>query len=266
MEHKPVIIITGASSGIGAETARKFSGAGYRVVLAARRAQRLESLAAEITAWGGSALPIKCDVTVQAEIEDVINRTMEHYQRVDILFNNAGIGHLDWLENLDAWDHIFNQVAANLIGTIQATRLVIPHMVKHRSGHIINMSSIAGLVATPTYSVYAATKFGVRGFSDALRREVGVWNINVSAVFPGGVVTDFIDQAKNVRKTSVTTPRFLQLSPGAVASSIFKLVRKPKRILVLPRIMYPIIWLNAIAPGFVDWLIERQFTRPERGL
>ena len=104
MEHKPVIIITGASSGIGAETARKFSGAGYRVVLAARRAQRLESLAAEITAWGGSALPIKCDVTVQAEIEDVINRTMEHYQRVDILFNNAGIGHLDWLENLDAWD------------------------------------------------------------------------------------------------------------------------------------------------------------------
>ena len=266
MDNQPVIIITGASSGIGAETARVFGGAGYRVVLAARRAERLESLSAEIISGGGDALPIKCDVVEQSDIEGLVAQVMERYQQVDILLNNAGIGRLDWLEKLHPQEDISAQVAVNLLGTIQVTRAVLPHMIARRSGHIINMSSLGGLLATPTYSVYAATKFGVRGFTDALRREVSVWDINVSAIYPGGVVTEFTDQAGIVRKTGVTTPRYLKLSAEDVATAVLKLARKPKRMLVMPRSMYLVIWLNAFAPGFVDWLIEHQFTRPERGL
>lgn len=266
MEQKPVIIITGASSGIGAAAARMFGDAGYRVALAARRTERLDKHAAEIVSKGGNALPIKCDVVDQSDIDRLITQVIERYQQVDILFNNAGIGRFDWLEKLDIQDDISNQVTANLLGTIQVTRAVLPYMIARRSGHIINMSSMAGLLATPTYSVYAATKFGVRGFTDALRREVGVWDIRVSGIYPGGVVTEFTDQAGIMRKTGVTTPAFLKLSPEDVASSVFKLARKPKRSLVIPRLMYPIIWLNALAPGFVDWLIEQRFTRPERGL
>ncbi len=264
--HKPVIIITGASSGIGAATARRFGETGYRVVLAARRTERLETISAEIISKGGNALPIKCDVVEQSDIERLITLVIERYQQVDILFNNAGIGRFDWLEKLDIQDDISNQVTANLLGTIQVTRAVLPYMIARRSGHIINMSSLAGLLATPTYSVYAATKFGVRGFTEALRREVGVWDIHVSGIYPGGVVTEFTSQTGIVRNTKVTTPAFLQLSPEDVASSVFKLARKPKRNLVTPRLMYPIIWLNALAPHFVDWLIERYFTRPEREL
>lgn len=262
----PVLIVTGASSGIGAATARLFALQGYRVALAARRFERLQSLADEIEAAGGQALPVATDVTHPQEIDHLVAATLEHFGRIDVLFNNAGFGRLAWLEELDPEDDIRRQVEVNLLGVIWTARAVLPHMIERRSGHIVNMISGAGLVATPTYSVYAATKFGVRGFTEALRREVGVYGVQVSAIYPGGVDTEFREHTGAERKTGYTTPGFLRLSSAEVAAAVLQLVRRNRHSTVIPGVLNLAAGINSLLPGLVDWIIERQFVKPEREL
>jgi NADP-dependent 3-hydroxy acid dehydrogenase YdfG len=169
-DSKPVVIVTGASSGIGEATARLFGAEGYRVVLAARRLDRLQELQKEIESAGGEALPIETDVSDAKSIQALMDKTLATYKQIDVLFNNAGFGRTKWLEEMDPEKDIAAQIQVNLIGVIQATRAVLPHMIERRKGSIINMCSLSGFVGTPTYTIYAASKFGVRGFSDALRR------------------------------------------------------------------------------------------------
>jgi short-subunit dehydrogenase len=179
MDLSPVILITGASSGIGAATARLFGQSGYRVILAARRQERLNSLADEINKMGGEALVVPTDLSQYKEIQALVARSLEEFTQIDILFNNAGFGRLDWLENLDPLADIEPQLQTNLHGTIQLTRAVLPHMISRRKGQIIMMGSLASLIGTPTYTIYAASKFGLRGFTQALRREVNIYGIQV---------------------------------------------------------------------------------------
>jgi NADP-dependent 3-hydroxy acid dehydrogenase YdfG len=239
---------------------------GYKLVLAARRLERLQKLAQEIDAVGGRALPVKVDVSSEEDIQAMVQQALYHFGQVDILFNNAGYGRLDWLENCDPLMDIENQFRVNLIGVIQTTRAILPQMIARRSGHIINMASLAGFVAAPTYSIYAASKFAVRGFSEALRREVGVWNIHVSAIYPGAVKTEFSEHTGSKRKSGVTTPESLRLTAGDVAQAVFHVIQRPRRALILPWPMRFSIWANTLFPGLVDWIIEQKFTRPERGL
>lgn len=262
----PVILITGASSGIGEATARLFAREGYRTILAARRLDRLQALAGEIVQSGGSALPVATDLSVLENIHNLVSTAIAEYGQIDVLFNNAGFGRISWLEDLHPLEDIEAQLRVNLLGVIQTTRAVLPHMITRRAGHIINMASMAGWIATPTYSVYAASKFAVRGFSDGLRREVGVYGIHVSAVYPGGVETEFSQHARIRRKTGLSTPSGLRLSADDVASAVLQLVRRPRRTLILPGVLRLAIWLNILAPGLVDYFIERRFTLPERGL
>ena len=266
MASKPVILVTGASSGIGEATARLFGSRGYRVALAARRLDRLEAVKGEIEAQGGQALTVETDVSSSASIQAMVDKTLASYGQVDILFNNAGFGRTKWLEELDPEKDIAAQVQVNLTGVIQATRALLPHMIARKSGHIINMGSQAAYVATPTYTVYAATKFGLRGFSDALRREVGVWGIKVSVIYPGGVATEFGQHTQAKRKTGITTPKFLQLRPEDVAAAVFSAAQHPVRARILPGISRVAIWFATTLPGINDWLQEKYFTRPERGL
>jgi NADP-dependent 3-hydroxy acid dehydrogenase YdfG len=266
MADRPVILVTGASSGIGEATARLFGGQGYRVVLAARRLDRLEALAGEIGSAGGQALPVAADVTRLEDIQNLVACALERFGQIDILLNNAGFGRLAWLEELDPVKDIEAQIRVNLTGVIQTTRIVLPHMIQRRAGHIINMASMAGLVATPTYSIYAATKYAVRGFSEALRREVGVFGMHVSAIYPGGVKTEFGGHTGAKRKTGATTPAALRLSPEDVARAVLSVARRPRRTVVIPGVMGLSAWANFLLPGLTDWVIERSFTRPERGI
>ncbi len=267
LNPSPVILITGASSGIGEMTARLFAQRGYRVALTARRLERLETVASEIRTAGGDAFPVQSDVSDAVSIEVMVKAVLDHYGQIDVLFNNAGFGRLGWLENLDPVRDIKAQLDTNLLGMIYCSRAVLPHMIHRRKGHIINMSSIAGLVATPTYTIYAASKFGVRGFSQALRREVSIWGVHVSALFPGGVETEFAEKSGSTkRKTGIATPKWLRLTPERVAESVYRLARRPRAIAVLPWMMRYSVWLNNMVPGLVDKLIERNFVKPERGL
>jgi len=261
-----VILITGASAGIGQAAARAFGRAGGRLVLAARRLDRLQALQAEIESQpgGAEALAVAADLSRQSEIEALVAQARERFGRVDVLFNNAGFGRLDWLERLDPSEDIQAQLALNVLGVIQTTRQVLPLMIAQRGGHIINMASMAGLVAPPTYSVYAAGKFAVRGFSEALRREARPWGIRVSVMYPGRVITEFAERAGIQRKTGMTSPAWLSLSADEVGRAVVGLVRRPRASLILPWPLRVAAMVNALAPWLVDWIAIRQFTLPER--
>lgn len=266
MSSQPVIVITGASSGIGEASARLFAGKGYRVVLAARRKERLEALAASIEEQGGSALAVPTDVTKLDEVQNLVARTLETFRQIDVLLNNAGFGRLRWLEELHPQKDVEAQIKVNLVGLVWMAQAVLPHMIQWRKGHIVNMSSVAGWVGTPTYTVYAATKFAVRGFTEALRREVGVYGVRVSAIYPGGVATEFKLHTGADRKTGVTTPEAIRLSADDVAQAVWKIVQRPQRGLIIPWPLRLGVWLNVHFQGLADWMIERRFTRPERGM
>ena len=265
MSSESVILITGASSGIGEATARLFGmQKGYRVVLAARRKQRLVELANEIRSFGGVALPVATDITQLNQIENMIDTALGEYGQIDVLLNNAGFGRTKWLEQLDPTRDVELQLQVNLSGVIQTTRAVLPHMMERRSGHIINMASVAGLTGTPTYTIYAATKFGVRGFTEALRREVSIWDIHVTGIYPGSVSTEFQQHMGADRKTGITTPQFLRLTPQDVAQSVYRSVRRPRRMVIIPWFMRVSYWFNLFFPGLMDFMITQTFTKRER--
>ncbi|HBG74623.1 MAG: hypothetical protein A2X25_11365 [Chloroflexi bacterium GWB2_49_20] len=248
-----VVLITGASSGFGEDAARLFAREGCRVVLAARRMERLNLLAEEIRAQGGSALPVSLDVSQQAQIDEMVATVLKEYGRIDILFNNAGFGRLDWLENLEPARDIDAQIDVNLRGVIQVTRAVLPFMQAQASGSIINMSSVAGWMAPPLYSIYAATKYGLRGFTEALRREVRPQGIQVSGIYPGGAATEFSQHSGNSPlKRSVKTPAWLRMTSLYVAKKVVSLAKHPRRAVVIPCWMPPVIWLDAHLPWLVD--------------
>lgn len=248
-----VVIITGASSGFGEHAARLFSREGCKVVLAARRGERLERMADEIGTGGGDALPVVTDVTKHDQIEALVNSTLTAYGRIDILFNNAGFGRLDWLESLDPIQDIERQIVANLLGVIWTARAVLPQMYRQHSGHIINMSSIAGWAAPPLYSIYSAAKFGTRGFTEALRREAEPMGIHVSAVYPGSSPTEFQQHiGQNRAKKRFSTPEWLRVTPEEVAQGVVALARRPRRSLFLPRIMGLSVFINSHFPGMSD--------------
>ncbi len=140
-----VVIVTGASSGIGEATARQLAREGAKVVLAARRVDRLEALAQEIAAMGTGAetLVVQADLSKLEDIQSLINQTLERFGRIDVLVNNAGFGRLDWLEKLDPIKDIQSQFDVNVLCVIQTTRQALPVMIKQRSGHVINMCSMA---------------------------------------------------------------------------------------------------------------------------
>ena len=185
-----VAIVTGASSGIGLATALALSEAGARVAIGARRTDRLADLAGRIEARGGTVLHRKLDVTQRAECEEFVSAVLAEWGTVDILVNNAGLMPLSFFQNLkvDEWDKMID---VNLRGVLYCTAAVIAHMKAKKSGHIINVSSVAGRTVFPSGSVYCATKHAVTALSEGLRQEFSTRsNIRVTCIEPGVVDTE----------------------------------------------------------------------------
>ncbi len=200
-----VVVITGASSGLGEAAARLLSEQGAAVVLGARRAERIEALAAALNGAGGKALAMTTDVTDRAQVQNLVDRAIEAFGRVDVILNNAGLMPNSLLERLrvDDWDRMID---VNLKGVLYGIAAVLPHMQARKSGHIINVSSVAGHRVGPGSAVYAATKHAVRALSEGLRQEVKPYNIRTTIISPGAVATELPgsitepDTAANVKK------------------------------------------------------------------
>ena len=226
------------------------------MVLAARRLDRLQALAAEIQNAGGEALAIPVDVTERAEIDVMVQTALDLYGRIDILFNNAGFGSVDWFENLKPERNVETIIRVNLIGTMLVTRAVLPHMLKAREGHIINMSSVAGLIAAPLITTYSAGKFGVRAFTDALRREVSPLGIKVSGIYPGPATTEFGAHIESSRsRETVKRIKYPHLSSEYVARRVVGVAKKPVRSLVIPWWFRIITTFDMLFPVVVDWIL-----------
>jgi NADP-dependent 3-hydroxy acid dehydrogenase YdfG len=187
-----VIVITGASSGMGAAAARHLAAKGASVVLGARRADRIEALAAEIAKAGGKATAVVTDVTKREDVKRLVDTAVGTYGRVDVLINNAGVMPLSPLERLkvDEWDQMID---VNLKGVLYGIAAALPYMKERKSGHIINLSSVAGHKLFGGSAVYSATKFGVRAVSEGLRQEVKPYNIRTTIISPGAVKTELLD-------------------------------------------------------------------------
>ncbi|MER8367021.1 SDR family NAD(P)-dependent oxidoreductase [Mesorhizobium sp. M1348] len=190
-----VALVTGASSGIGEATAVALAAAGAKVAIAARRADRLEALAARIEKAGGTALRIEADVTSNDDVSAMVDKVVAEWSRLDILVNNAGVMLLSPAAEavLDDWRRM---VEINLLALMGVTKAALPHL-RAAKGHIVNVSSVAGRVANPGASGYAATKFGVVGFSESLRREVYADKVRVTVIEPGLVRTELGDHITN---------------------------------------------------------------------
>ena len=248
-----VVVVTGASSGIGEAAARAFARAGARVVLAARRAGRLKDLAAEIEAAGGEALSVPTDLEDRGQIAQLVATTLKHFGRIDVLANIAGWGQYDWIEEFSA-DDLRRQFDVNVLGTAELTRQVVPTMQQQRSGHILNMSSYASRISVPPLTIYAATKYAIEGLSDGLRRELAPWGIHVSRVHPSGVPgTEFNQHAAKKGGIKYRSLPIGRVSKEKVARTLVRLVEKPQRESFLGRVYDVGVFVNRRLPGLLDW-------------
>lgn len=198
-----VVVITGASSGLGEAAARLLSAQGASVVLGARRADRLRSLAEELTANGGKALAVVTDVTRLDQVKALVDAAVQTFGRIDVMINNAGLMPSSLLERLrvEDWDRM---VDVNLKGVLYGIAAALPYMKQQKSGHFINVSSVAGHKVRPGGAVYAATKHAVRALSEGLRQEVKPYNIRTTVISPGAVATEL--------PNSITDPDFAAAS------------------------------------------------------
>jgi NADP-dependent 3-hydroxy acid dehydrogenase YdfG len=190
MIKQKVVIVTGASSGIGYATALKLSKAGAKVAAGARRVEKLETLKNEVQKYGGEMLVKKIDVTKKEDCDSFINFVTKTWNHIDILINNAGIMPLSFFKNLKVseWEQMID---VNLKGVLYCTAAVIPYMMTNKSGHIVNISSVAGRIVFTAGSVYCATKHAVTAFSEGLRQELSQrYNIKVTCIEPGVVSTE----------------------------------------------------------------------------
>lgn len=187
-----IVVITGGSSGLGAQAALHLAEQGATVVLGARREDRIRALAEEIIAKGGTALAVETDVTDRASVQNLVDTAVRTYGRIDVLLNNAGVMPLSPLENLrvDEWDLMID---VNIKGVLYGIAAALPHMKAKKSGHIINVSSVAGHRVLENSAVYSATKFAVRALSEGLRGEVKPYNLRTTVISPGAVQSELLD-------------------------------------------------------------------------
>ena len=254
-----VTIITGASSGIGRETALALGAEKVNVVLAARRLEKLEDVARQVEAAGGTALAVPTDVSDQHAVRKLTTAAMERFGRIDVLINNAGFGLFASLEETTS-EQMARIWRTNFWGTYYAIRSVLPIMKKQGQGHILTISSMAGRRGTPCNAAYCATKFAQAGLMESLRMELYNTGIHCTIVFPGPTDSEFLSALENPSGQPVRFHSAVQ-SPTEVARAIVKAIRHPKAEVITQRFGRTLIVLNALAPSLVDWLVARTVKR-----
>ncbi|WP_080845325.1 SDR family NAD(P)-dependent oxidoreductase [Cytobacillus gottheilii] len=259
LKHKH-IVITGASGGIGAKMAELCAEQGARLVLLARTVSKLEQMKADWEAEYGAAISVfALDVSDTDQVQAVFEQIHKEIGHVDILVNNAGFGVFRHAHEVPM-DEVKSMFAVNVFGLISCTNAVLPGMRARRSGHIVNIASQAGKIATPKSSVYSATKHAVLGFTNSLRMELADAGIHVTAVNPGPIATDFFTTA-DTEGTYVKNVQRYMLKPDYVAQRIVAAMDRPVREINLPG------WMNlgskifALFPGLFEKAGKRAFNK-----
>ncbi|HEU4965288.1 MAG TPA: SDR family oxidoreductase [Bacilli bacterium] len=248
-----IVLITGSSSGIGREAALRFAAKGAVPVLVARSQDKLTELAQEIQLRYNIEAPVYAmDVTDPDAVQTVTQAVLDRFGRVDILVNNSGFGVFKSTVEIPM-EEVEAMMDVNYFGLVRMTKAILPSMLERNSGHIINTASLAGFFAGPTHGCYAATKFAVMGFSEALRFELHGTGVTLSTINPGPVETPFFDNADRNK-----VPKFAAfLQPEAVADSVLRAAVERKPLYLLPKIGGIGIKLRYLFPSLYDRVMTR---------
>jgi short-subunit dehydrogenase len=254
-------MVTGASSGIGRETAREFAGRRAHVVLASRNRDKLEALATELADYPGRRLVVPTDVTDRLAVEALIRRTVEEFDSLDVLVNNAGVGLFAPVADgsLDNMHHLFN---VNFWGAVHCIQAAVPYMRHQSRGHIVNVASVAGKVATPYMGTYSATKFALTAVSNALRSELAGTGIHVSTVYPGLTETSFEENMLREVELPDPPPYLRTTAPTAVARRIAQAVRWNLRDAYVSLEDLAAVAVYPLAPALADWAMRLLWLGP----
>lgn len=252
----PIVVITGASSGIGRATAHAFARRGATVVLAARRASMLDRAADECGALGGAALAVPTDVTREEEVEALGRRTLERFGRIDLWFNNAGVGAFGRLESIPTavWRRV---IETNLFGYVHGAKVALRQFRAQGHGVLVQNASIVGRTAKPDGTPYATSKFAIRGFSEALRQEVlDQPGIHICTVLPSVIDTPFFQHAANFsgRRVRAAPPVY---TAEEVAETVVGLAQQPRAEVIVGGFGKMAAAQERLAPGFATWFTGR---------
>ncbi|MCB4756162.1 MAG: SDR family NAD(P)-dependent oxidoreductase [Elusimicrobia bacterium] len=247
-----VIVITGASSGIGKELAFQLAKKGARVVLAARNVQALEEIAGQIEKEGGVALAVPADISQRFHVARLMQRTDIEFGRLDVLINNAGISHRPGIITEIEESDFRSTMETNFMGSVYGVWAAVPLMEKHGGGLIVFVTSAIGKRGVPRSAGYCASKFAVEGLAESIRPELAPKNIRVLTVCPPGVDTPFFE--KNYRQDV----RRYRLHPvQKIAHLIVKAVEKEKRGVLLTLDSKALYWANVFFPRLLDWVLAK---------
>lgn len=260
-----VVIVTGASSGIGKALSLQLAEEGASLSLAARNAERLDELVKECSNRGGSAIAVPTDVAKQKDCQELIEQTMRQFGRIDMLINNAGFsltGEFDGLPDLE----LFNQVMhVNFNGLVQSTYYSLKHL-KNTRGRIVNISSLGGKFAIPYNTSYIASKHAVTGFSDSLRMELSQSGVSVTVIYPYWVVTEFHERLLDKDgKPRGKAGRAIYTEKMMTAEECAKIILKAAKQRKREVIMWPgpiSSWMKLLAPGLLDKIAVEKVLRP----
>jgi NADP-dependent 3-hydroxy acid dehydrogenase YdfG len=239
-----VAVVTGASSGIGEATVRSLAAEGAAVVAGARRKERLHGLVEEVTRDGGKAIAVECDLTDEQQAHALVDRAIGEFGRIDILVNNAGVMLLSKVEKglSDEWRQMFD---VNVLGLLYATDAAVEAMKRQGSGHIVNVSSVAGRKTRPTGGVYSGTKFAVNAISEAMRQELLEDGIRITIVEPGAVATELTEHITDEEVRKGLKQRNIEpLRSEDVANAIAYAVSQPQRVSVNEILIRPTQQMN----------------------
>jgi len=253
-KEKKIVLVTGASSGIGAAIACQLAGEGMLVILLARRVERLNLLAEEIRSIGGEVEILPADISFQEERIRVFEQVITQYQHLDLLINNAGMGYYGFAAEMP-WETARNILRVNISAVVHLTLLFLPGMKRRGSGHIINIGSIVGKLPNQGVGVYSGSKSFLDSFSTALFREMKGSGVCISALRPGSVTSEFYDIAQKSSLGGRRTPgELFAISPERVAQVVSRLVRKPRRRVYVPGYLILSPLLNILFGWALDWM------------
>ncbi|HAU38599.1 MAG TPA: short chain dehydrogenase [Phycisphaerales bacterium] len=252
-----VAVVTGASSGIGWQTALTFARRGWSVVPAARRAARLDELADRCRALGAQAMPVPTDVSKEDQVDALVARAMERFGRIDVMVNNAGRGEFGRVHEIS--DRRMREVFdVNFYGVFYGCKAVAPIFMARRGGHIFNVSSVIGKRATPFHGAYCATKFAVCGLTESLRVEMKPCGVRVTSVCPALTDTEFFEHSRGGRSTQSRYVRRERMTPPEkIARAIVRAVGRDVPEMVFTAGGKCLVVLNTLWPGAADWILQR---------
>ncbi len=257
--HGKVVVITGASGGIGLAAATEFAKRGARLALVARRRQKLEDAAGGLCArfGDGAAIALDCDVSDRSQAESTCGRILDVFGRVDILVNNAGFAVYGPVSDASI-DDIESQMRTNYLGMVYCTKTLLPDLLRRGSGHIVNVASVAASFGLPGIAPYCASKFAMLGFSEGLKHELYKTGVGVTVVSPIMVRTEFFDgpSFEGMPKDAA-----LSLDPRTVAAAIIRASSSPRLEIMVPSVVRGAVWLKHTAPYAINPLMGRLFTR-----